>query len=137
MGTREPSEEQLEVGRAALAEILRVESAAERAVDAACMATPAVRERLAPEVFRLPVERIREGYYSDAYFTYTRELLELEDRHPRVLMQVFQRKESVLGGIDEAIAILKQCAGHDGDAAGTSSRSTPCTRATRSRRGRR
>ena len=83
------------------------------------MATPAVRERLAPEVFRLPVERIREGYYSDAYFTYTRELLELEDRHPRVLMQVFQRKDSVLGGIDEAIAILKQCAGHDGDAAGT------------------
>ncbi len=79
------------------------------------MATPAVRERLAPEVFRLPVERIREGYYSDAYFTYTRELLELEDRHPRVLMQVFQRKDSVLGGIDEAIAILKQCAGHDGD----------------------
>jgi nicotinate phosphoribosyltransferase len=74
----------------------------------------ATRERLAPEVFRLPVERIREGYYSDAYFTYTRELLELEDKHPRVLMQVFQRKESVLGGIDEAIAILKQCSGRDG-----------------------
>ena len=78
------------------------------------MAAPAVRERLAPEVFRLPVERIREGYYSDAYFNFTRELLEREDRHPRVLMQVFQRKDSVLGGIDEAIAILKQCAGHDG-----------------------
>ncbi len=78
------------------------------------MAAPAVRERLAPEVFRLPVERIREGYYSDAYFNYTRELLEREDRHPRVLMQVFQRKDSVLGGIDEAIAILKLCAGHDG-----------------------
>ena len=31
-------------------------------------------------------------------------------------MQVFQRKESILGGIDEAIAILKQCAGHyEGD----------------------
>ena len=72
------------------------------------------RERLAPEVFRLPVERIREGYYSDAYFTYTRKLLELEDRHPRVLMQVFQRKASVLGGIDEAVAILKQCAGRPG-----------------------
>jgi nicotinate phosphoribosyltransferase len=74
----------------------------------------ATRERLAPEVFRLPVERIREGYYSDAYFTYTRELLELENRHPRVLMQVFQRQESVLGGIDEAIAILKQCCGEAG-----------------------
>jgi len=74
----------------------------------------ATRERLAPEVFRLPVERIREGYYSDAYFTFTRELLEAEDRHPHVLMQVFQRKRSVLGGIDEAIAILKQGAGPDG-----------------------
>jgi len=74
----------------------------------------ATRERLAPEVFRLPVERIREGYYSDAYFTFTRELLETENRHPHVLMQVFQRKRSVLGGIDEAIAILKQCAGRDG-----------------------
>ena len=29
-------------------------------------------------------------------------------------MQVFQRKESILGGIDEAIAILKQCSGRRG-----------------------
>ena len=29
-------------------------------------------------------------------------------------MQVFQRKESILGGIDEAIAVLKQCAGRRG-----------------------
>ena len=68
-------------------------------------------ERLAPEVFRLPVERIRDGYYSDAYFNYTKELLEHEGRNPHVTMQVFQRKESILGGIDEAVAILKQCSG--------------------------
>jgi nicotinate phosphoribosyltransferase len=68
-------------------------------------------ERLAPEVFRLPVERIRDGYYSDAYFNYTKELLEHEGRNPHVTMQVFQRKESILGGIDEAIAVLKQCSG--------------------------
>ena len=30
------------------------------------------RERLAPEAFRLPVEKIREGYYSDAYFNYAK-----------------------------------------------------------------
>ena len=30
-------------------------------------------------------------------------------------MQVFQRKHSLLGGIDEAVAILKECAGHRGD----------------------
>ena len=72
------------------------------------------RTRLAPDVFRLPVERIREGYYSDAYFNYAKELLEGHDRRPRVVMQVFQRKDSILGGIDEAIAILKQCSGERG-----------------------
>jgi nicotinate phosphoribosyltransferase len=70
-----------------------------------------VSDRLDPSVFRLPVEKIREGYYSDAYFNSTKGLLEADDRHPTVLMQVFQRKESLLGGIDEAIAILKQCSG--------------------------
>jgi nicotinate phosphoribosyltransferase len=70
-----------------------------------------VRERLPPSVFRLPVGKIRAGYYSDAYFNATKELLEADDHHPRVLMQVFQRKESMLGGIDEAIAILKECSG--------------------------
>jgi nicotinate phosphoribosyltransferase len=70
-----------------------------------------VQQRLDPDVFRLPVERIRDGYYSDQYFNLTRELLVHEDRHPRVLMQVFQKEESILGGVDEAIAVLKQCAG--------------------------
>ena len=69
------------------------------------------RERLSPDAFRLPVEKIREGYYSDVYFNYAKATLELEGHQPRVLMQVFQRKESILGGVDEAIAILRQCAG--------------------------
>jgi nicotinate phosphoribosyltransferase len=73
-------------------------------------------ERLPPETFRLPVERIRDGYYSDAYFNYSKELLEHDERDPVVTMQVFQRKESILGGIDEAVAVLKQCSGRrDGD----------------------
>jgi nicotinate phosphoribosyltransferase len=70
------------------------------------------RERLAPSTFRLPVEKIRDGYYSDAYFNHTKALLEQHGDHPRVVMQVFQRKESILGGIDEAVAVLKQCSGH-------------------------
>src|SRR6201999_1434237 len=74
------------------------------------------RVRMAPSVFRLPVEKLRDGYYSDAYFNLTKALLEADDHHPRVVMQVFQRKESILGGIDEAIAVLKQGAGHyEGD----------------------
>jgi nicotinate phosphoribosyltransferase len=74
----------------------------------------ATRERLSPEVFRLPVERIREGYYSDMYFNLTKELLEWDEHRPRVVMQAFQKKHSALGGIDEAIAVLKQCSGRHG-----------------------
>ena len=79
------------------------------------MTAPATRERLAPEVFRLPVDRIRAGYYTDAYFNFTKELLEATGHRPRVLMQVFQKERSVVGGIDEALAVLKQCAGWSGD----------------------
>ena len=67
------------------------------------------RARLAPEVFELPVEKIRDGYYTDAYFNHTRSALLADGRRPRVLMQVFQKKDAVLGGMDEAIAILKLC----------------------------
>ncbi len=72
------------------------------------------RERLAPSTFRLPVEKIRDGYYSDAYFNHTKALLEADGHHPHVVMQVFQREQSILGGVDEAIAVLKQGAGHRG-----------------------
>jgi nicotinate phosphoribosyltransferase len=72
--------------------------------------------RLDPDVFRLPVDRIRSGYYSDAYFMYTKQLLEERGHHPRVTMQVFQKRKSLLGGIDEALAVLKLCTGHgDGE----------------------
>ena len=77
-----------------------------------------VQQRLDPAVFRLPVERMRDGYYSDQYFNLTRDLLIEEGRHPHVLMQVFQKEQSILGGVDEAIAVLKRCAGRrlpDGD----------------------
>src|SRR5258705_7307413 len=67
------------------------------------------RARLSPEVFRLPVARIRAGYYSDAYFNFTKQLLEKDEHAAHVVMQVFQKNRSVLGGVDEAIAILKEC----------------------------
>jgi nicotinate phosphoribosyltransferase len=73
-----------------------------------------VATRLDPDIFRLPVERIREGYYSDAYFVHTKSLLEAQGHHPRVTMQVFQKRDSLLGGVDEAIAVLKLCSGHQG-----------------------
>jgi nicotinate phosphoribosyltransferase len=52
---------------------------------------------------------MREGYYTDAYFNHTREVLFADGRHPRVVMQVFQRRHAMLGGMDEAIAVLKLC----------------------------
>lgn len=42
---------------------------------------------------------------------FSKQLLEDEDHHPRVLMQVFQKHHGALGGIDEAIAVLKLGAG--------------------------
>jgi len=74
----------------------------------------ATRARLDPAIFNLPVGRLRRGYYSDAYFVSTKDLLEADGHRPRVLMQVFQKQESILGGIDEAIAVLKLGAGHVG-----------------------
>ena len=84
------------------------------------------RDRLPPETFDLPVEKIRSGYYSDAYFNFARESLLADGRRPHVTMQVFQKNEAILGGMDEAIAVLKLCshdwealevhALHDGDA---------------------
>ena len=83
------------------------------------------RARLDPAIFHLPVERMREGYYSDKYFVRAREILVADRFHPRVTMQVFGKAHAFLGGSDEAIAILRLCslewcdievwALHDGD----------------------
>jgi nicotinate phosphoribosyltransferase len=73
------------------------------------MAVETRKRRLPPEIFDLPVEKMREGYYTDVYFNHARETLLRDGRHPRVVMQVFQKQQAVLGGMDEAIAILKLC----------------------------
>jgi nicotinate phosphoribosyltransferase len=83
------------------------------------------RRRLDPEIFNLPVEKMRAGYYSDKYFVRTREILRAEGYRPRVTMQVFGKAQAFLGGMDEALAILRLCsfewdelqvsALHDGD----------------------
>ena len=67
------------------------------------------RPRLDPAIFHLQVEKMRAGYYSDKYFVRAREIL-LADRHSaRVTMQVFGKTSALLGGADEAIAILRLC----------------------------
>lgn len=54
---------------------------------------------------------MRDGYYSDTYFNRARQILERDNHHQVVRMQVFQRSEAVLCGIDEAVAILRLCSG--------------------------
>jgi nicotinate phosphoribosyltransferase len=88
--------------------------------------TPPPRPRLDPAIFNLPVEKMRAGYYSDKYFVRARDILLNDDYSPQVTVQVFGKHEAFLGGIDEAIAILKLCSDnwpsltvralHDGDA---------------------
>ena len=67
------------------------------------------KQRLDPAIFNLPVEKMRDGYYSDVYFNRTGTILERDGHHPVVRMQVFQRSDAVLCGIDEALAILELC----------------------------
>jgi nicotinate phosphoribosyltransferase len=68
------------------------------------------RSRLSPDVFDLPVEKMRAGYYTDAYFNHTRATLLADGRRPRVVVQAFQKQHSWLGGMDEASASLRLCA---------------------------
>ena len=50
---------------------------------------------------------MRAGHYTDQYFNWTRDVLEGEERAPVVTMQVFQKRDVLLAGTDEAVAILK------------------------------
>lgn len=68
--------------------------------------------RLPVESFSFPVEKIKEGYYTDAYFMRSEEILNGDNYHPRVLMQVFARDHVVVCGTDEVIALIRQCAFH-------------------------
>jgi nicotinate phosphoribosyltransferase len=72
-----------------------------------------VEERLRPETFRLPVEKIRAGYKSDIYFARTKLILERDRRRDRVTMQVFQKHpHAVIVGTDHTLAILVAGTGH-------------------------
>ena len=77
-----------------------------------------VTERLRPETFRLPVEKIRAGYKSDIYFARTKLILEQDRRRDRVTMQVFQKHPNVvIVGTDHTLAILQAGSGRYRDRA--------------------
>ncbi len=100
--------------------------------------------RLTNNVFKLDVERMRRGWYSDKYFINIADTLtklaqanyQFQGHSPRVIasnldatklrtgnvwveMQIFTRREpmTVVAGVDKALSMLRHCAGHF-DAAG-------------------
>src|SRR5919199_2138767 len=73
-------------------------------------------DRLGPEVFDLPVPEIRIGYRSAVYFGRAKRILELERPDTVATVQIFQKGDSVLCGMDEALAILRVGAGSWADA---------------------
>jgi nicotinate phosphoribosyltransferase len=68
-------------------------------------------KHLDAHVFDLPVQELRRGYLSDIYFWREKITLEKHNLHPEATMQVFQKKDAVLCGVDEAVAVLKVAAG--------------------------
>lgn len=71
-----------------------------------------MRSRLTVENFDFPVNEIRRGYRSASYFFRAKKILEADGKADDVVtMQVFQKGNSVLCGMDEALGILKVGAG--------------------------
>jgi nicotinate phosphoribosyltransferase len=68
---------------------------------------PRRRKRLDPALFDLSVERLRSGQFADKYFDRVRDALRAGGRSPRVVVQVTAPVGGHVGGVDEAIAILK------------------------------
>jgi len=61
--------------------------------------------RLTNKTFKFD-ERVREGWFSAVYFLKTAEIAKKYKHEELVTMQFFQRKNAILCGIDEAIALL-------------------------------
>jgi nicotinate phosphoribosyltransferase len=67
----------------------------------------AEKGRLAPYVFKVPIEKVRAGYYADEYFTRFVDILRKDNLHQQVVYQLFPRANAVIAGLDEACAILR------------------------------
>lgn len=63
-------------------------------------------KRLTNQTFKFD-ERVGEGWFSSVYFLKSREIVKKNKPNNFVTMQFFQKKEAVLCGSDEAIALVK------------------------------
>ncbi len=63
-----------------------------------------------PEFYDLPYNKIKAGYFSAVYFNRGKHILKgVPSLNHNVTMQVFQKNESIVCGLDESIAVLKRC----------------------------
>ncbi|GIT47861.1 MAG: hypothetical protein Ct9H300mP13_6570 [Gammaproteobacteria bacterium] len=69
------------------------------------------------EVFDLPVHEMRRGYRSDVYFWRRSAPLERIGHREVATVQVFQKQQAVLCGVEESLAILLLGVGHYRDPA--------------------
>jgi nicotinate phosphoribosyltransferase len=67
---------------------------------------------LPPETFDIPVHEIRRGYRSDVYFWRSKVALEDAHRDTSLLVQVFQKRDAIICGVDETLATLKLGTGY-------------------------
>lgn len=70
---------------------------------------PMSKQSFIPD-YLLPL--IRSGFYTDVYFNRAKKIARKEHPHKRVTMQIFQKREIVVCGIDEVIELLKKAAGY-------------------------
>ena len=70
-----------------------------------------MKPRFSAHLCRLPVHELRCGYYSDIYFWREKLTLERHGLHPRATLQVFQKREALLCGVEEALAVLRAASG--------------------------
>ena len=68
---------------------------------------PRRRKRLDPASFELPIDELRRGGFSHATALWARDVLVADGRSPLVTVQFASEQAGLLGGIDEAIAVLK------------------------------
>ncbi|MDQ0160141.1 nicotinate phosphoribosyltransferase [Alkalibacillus salilacus] len=71
-------------------------------------------KRLTNQTFKFD-ERIKDGWFSAVYFLKTKQIVEEHLSDNIVTMQFFQKKDAVLCGTDEAIALLHTFADHPED----------------------
>ncbi|HOK40333.1 MAG TPA: nicotinate phosphoribosyltransferase [bacterium] len=69
-------------------------------------------ENLNPLLFKLPVNKLRNGYFSDKDCVSAKDVLFKENNNSKILMEFSVNSAGVACGIEEAVLILKLCTGY-------------------------